>query len=427
MVIGNSLSRRDLLATSAKSAAAFGMGSMLASSTALGQARKSGANDRIRIGVIGSGGQGTHDAYQSCRADNVICVALCDVAEFRLREATARITQEMEKQGHKGVKIDHYGDHRHLLDRDDIDAVIIATPDHWHYRVFLDALEAGKHIYEEKPMSYSIEQGMEMVAAARKHPKLTVQIGTQRRSGTQYPKAKKLIDDGVLGNITYARAYDCRNFVTRPDPFAPRDVSGPIDWDRFQKPCEHKVEYDPWRYFAWRWFWDYAGGLVNDVGIHVMDVVHWLTGATVPKSAVCNGGVYGFDYWETPDVVNAVWDYGTHCVSFVSNFTNGFEGDGLTIFGTKATLEVRDHDIYVWEDTHGNRRGHGDKPMHMFKHEGYDHQKNWIKSIRMGQEPPAPVELGFSSLLPSLMANIAYRKNTKVNWDPQAKRVVVGA
>ncbi len=421
------LSRRDFLTRSSRTAAALGVGSVLAGcsqqegrftpATAAGVPRKIGANDRIRIGLIGSGGQGTHDACVACSADNVVCVALCDVAEFRLNEATGRITKAMERKGHDGVKIDHYDCYRRLLDRKDIDAVIIATPDHWHYRPSLAAVQAGKHIYQEKPMCYTIEQGLEMVEAARERPELTVQIGTQRRSGTHYPKAKKLIDDGVLGEIRYVRAHDCRNYITGRDPFAPREVTGKIDWDRFQEPCPHKVNYDPWRYFAWRWFWDYAGGLVTDVGVHVMDVVHWLTGKTTPKSVVCNGGVYGLEYWETPDVVNAVWDYGTHCVAFVSNFTNGFDGDGLILFGTKATMEVRGQHIYVWAE--GDRK----KPIHEFPPEGVKHQHNWIDCIRTGKTPNAPVELGFSSLLPSHLANLAYRRGTKLTWDPVAKKV----
>jgi predicted dehydrogenase len=421
------LTRRDFLGSSTRTAAALGIGSAFtltagerrASAIPAGKPARIGANDTIRIGLIGAGGQGTHDTYQACRGENVICVAMADVAEFRLEDASRRIGGTMDEMGHKDIKIDRYEDYRRILDRKDIDAVVIATPDHWHSRPFIAAVQAGRHIYQEKPFSYTIEQGLEMEAEARKRPELTIQIGTQRRSGLQYPKAKKLIDDGEIGEIKYVRAFDCRNFLMGRDPFAPREVSGKIDWDKFQEPCSHKVEYDPWRYFAWRWFWDYAGGLVCDVGIHVMDVVHWLTGKTVPKSAVCNGGVYGLDYWETPDVVNAVWDYGSHCVAFVSNFTNGYEGDGLTLFGTKATIEIRGAHIYVWAE--GNR----DKPIHEFPPEGEKHQLNWIECIRSGEKPNAPVELGFSSLLPSHLANIAYRKGTRVGWDPDKKRVVM--
>lgn len=416
------ITRRGFLADSTRAAAALGIGATLAR-RASAQSRKIGANDTIRIGLIGAGGRGTGGAHISCNAPNVQCVALCDVAEFRLNEAKDRLAKTMSNKGHKDVRIDAYGDYRQILERKDIDAVLIATPDHWHYDPFIASLEAGKHIYQEKPMCFTIEQGLKMVTAANKHPELTVQIGTQRRSGAQYPAARKLIEEGVVGDITYARAYDCRNFVMGSDPFAPRDVSGRIDWNRFQEPCTHKVEYDPWRYFAWRWYWDYAGGLVTDVGVHVIDVVHWLTGDDTPKSAVCNGGVYGMDYWETPDVVNAVWEYGSYTLSFVSNFTNGWEGDGLTLFGTKGTVEVRGHEIYIWDDLTPGNRGQGEKPLHHLPADHIEHHHNWIDCIRTGKTPNAPVELGFSSLLPSLLANKSYRQGTKLKWDANAKRV----
>src|SRR4029079_13830337 len=155
-----------------------------------------------------------------------------------------------------------------------------------------------KHVYQEKPMSKSIEQGFKMLEASQQHPKLTVQIGTQRRSDAHNAKAKEIIDQGKIGEIKFPRCYDCRNWVTGPDPFAPKPVDPKsIDWDTFQEPCDHKVEYEPHRYFAWRWYWDYANGLVTDVGVHVLDVVHWLTGQDTPKSVVCNGGVYALKYW----------------------------------------------------------------------------------------------------------------------------------
>jgi predicted dehydrogenase len=199
------------------------------------------------------------------------------------------------------------------------------------------------------------------------------------------------------------------------DPFAPRDVTGKIDWDKFQEPSAHKVAYDPWRYFAWRWFWDYANGLITDVGVHVIDLVHMITGKTVPISAVCNGGVYGMKYWETPDIVNAVWDYGTYTLVFTSNFTNGYEQDGAIFYGTKGTMEIRGNDIKVFEE------GQKIKPIARFPREGPVHQHNWLECIRTGKTPNAPVDLGLNSLVPSLIANLAYRKGTKVTWDAKTQ------
>jgi predicted dehydrogenase len=412
----SALTRRAVLSHSGKLAVGLGAAGWLARKTHAASRKVLGANERITMGLIGAGNQGTQDMANACAAPNAVCVAVCDVAEFRTASSAAAISKVMENKGNTGVKVDSYYDHRKLLERSDIDAVLIATPDHWHMDVFLAAVEAGKHIYQEKPMSKTLEQGYKMLAAAQKHPELTIQIGTQRRSGGQYPKAKALIDEGKIGDITFARCYDCRNWVMSGDPFAPREVAGKIDWDTFQKPCEHKIDYDPWRYFAWRWYWDYANGLVTDVGVHVLDVVHWLTGQYVPKSVVCNGGVYGMKRWETPDVVNAVWDYGKHSVVFTANFTNGYEGAGLTIYGTKGMIQVRQKGIEFWEE------GQRDKPSATIPAEDRSHPHNWLDCIRSGKEPNAPAELGLRSLLPLHLANMAYREGKKITWDAEAQK-----
>lgn len=423
------MSRRSFLASSTRTAAALGAGAMLGARSAAAAKQVKGANDRIVLGLIGAGERGSHGVNNCLFGKNVVCAALCDVADFRLDSAERMLTKTMTARGQEGVKIERYDDFRKLLDRKDLDAVLIATPDVWHKAPFIAAVEAGKHVYQEKPFCYSIEHGLAMDAAARKRPELTIQIGTQRRSKSHYAKVKAFIDEGNIGDVRFVRAFDCRNW-SGDDPFSPdatakRHLGGQvdwsklkIDWDRFQEPCAHKVPFDPWRYCAWRWFWDYAGGLVTDVGVHVIDNVHWLLGEPTPKSAACHGGVYMLKYWETPDVVNAVWDYGNFSLAFTSNFSNGFERDGFIVYGTKATIETRDNDVKVWAE------GQRDQPIAEFKPEGVDHHRNWIDCIRSGERTNAPAELGFSSLLPSLMANMAYRKGGKVTWDPAKKQAV---
>ena len=422
------LSRRSFLAKSTRTAAVLTAGSFLTARTARAAVRQIGANDRIVLGVIGSGGQGTHDSSTACGLPNVVCAGLADVAEFRMDYTSRVLTEAMSKKGASNVKIDRYGDYRKLLDRKDIDGVIIATPDLWHAEPFIAACGAGKHIYQEKPFSFTIEQGEAMLAAAKKQKGLTIQVGTQRRSHSHYAIAKKYIDDGKLGSIGWIRAFDCRNYISAEDPFTPEATArrsgspnldyskAKIDWDQFQAPCQHKIPFDPTRYTAWRWFWDYAGGLVTDVGVHVIDNVHWLMGEPTPKSAVCNGGVYAVKYWETPDVANAVIDYGTFSLSFTGNFTNGFDGDGFILYGTKGTMEVRGNDIKVWAE------GQRDKPVEQWADHSVPHQHNWLACIRSGDKPNAPVELGVSSLLPSHMANMAYRAGKRITWDPKTRK-----
>jgi predicted dehydrogenase len=156
---------------------------------------------------------------------------------------------------------------------------------------------------------------------------------------------------------------------------------------------------------------------VTDVGVHVIDNVHWLLGEPMPHTAVCNGGVYGVKYWETPDVVNAVVGYNTFSLSFVGNFTNGFEGDGFILYGGEGTMEVRGNDIRVW----GN--GKRDKPLEHWPSEGVAHQHDWIECIRTGKKPNAPVSWASARCCPH-MANLAYRSGKRITWDPVARKAV---
>ncbi len=407
------MTRRGFLKQTSAAAAAMGLGSWIRPRTALSAERTIGANDRIVVGLIGSGGMGTVNMRAVMASPNTHIAALCDVAEFRIK-AAAEHTKAQPGGPAKGI----YSDYQPMLDDKDIDAVIIATPDHWHHRVFIDCIAAGKHVYQQKPMCHTIEQGLDMVRVAKASPKCVVQIGTQRRSGRQYAKAKAFLDSGKLGKVTFIRCWDTRNWV-RHDPFEPTPFEGKLDWDRFELPCKQKSKYDPYRYFAWRWYWPYAGGLVNDVGVHVMDVVHWITGNDTPKTGFASGGVYGLKRWETPDVVNCLWDYGTHSVAFLGNFNNGFLNAGITLYGTEATMEIQGFEGHVVVREEGKLEKIAEYPP-----ENGSHEANWINAIRGREKLNAPVELGFQSLLPSLLANEAYRVGRKLAWDPENQKVV---
>jgi predicted dehydrogenase len=417
-----SLTRRNFLKKSTTTAAALGAGSFVFPRTAKSADAVAGANERLNIGLIGCGGMGGSNIRRVMKEPNVKVTSLCDIAEFRLND-TAKFVEERQDDKPKTI----FGKFDPMLDDKGVDGVFICTPDLWHFAPFMAAIDAGKHVYQQKPMSFTIEQGMQMVAKAKSRPKQTVQIGTQRRSNLHYYKARDMIKDGTLGDICFVRCWDTRNW-SRNDPFAPHPYEGKIDWERFELPCKTKHKFDPWRYFAWRWYWDYAGGLVTDVGVHVLDIVHLLTGKTMPKSVVANGGVYLLKYWETPDVVNAVWDYGDYAVTFTGNFTNGKQGDGFAIYGTDATL----YEVNADGDKYGAKRGDvvierdrgDDRLIAVIKHEAPEsHEGNWIRCIREGATPNAPVELGFSSELPLLLANLSYRAGKRLGWDPEQQKV----
>lgn len=276
--------RRTFLAGSAAGALALGAPA----------AHALGANEKLNIGLIGSGNRGRTIAQECVKAGHNV-VAAADVAKFR----HAFIAEKLAEV--KGPRPEMYDDYRKLLEHRGLDAVIIATPDHHHKEHLIAVMEAGKHAYCEKPLSHTIEQGKEMVAAVRKAKKV-VQVGNQRHSGEHWARAREVVQSGDFGDLVWVKVWDCRNWIKR-DPFTPpktfdaEQIKG-VNWDAFLGTAKKRA-FDPVRYWAWRWYWDYAGGLLTDIGAHQLDIVQWLGGVDAPRSVTANGGVYHFKHWCT--------------------------------------------------------------------------------------------------------------------------------
>jgi len=389
------ITRRNFLKKSAKGAAAV----TLASVGAPVVRPALGANEEIVVGVIGTGGRGQAHIRHLLHLKEKVA-ALADVAAFRLEQAK-RLT---------GGKADTYADYRRLLERKDINAVVIATPDHWHHRQLIDSVEAGKDVYQEKPLSHTIREGREMVAAVKRTGRI-VQVGNQYRSNPDWAMVKKVVEDGMLGKVRWIRVFDCRNW-SKGDPFAPPPNFKPegIDWDRFLGKAP-KVPFDPHRYTAWRWFWDYAGGIMTDLGAHQLGLVHWIMNVKWPKSVVANGAVYQLPHWETPDMVHAVFDYGEFSVVFSPEMLNGYDGDRGVWYGTDATLTTRGNfNIYL-------EFGDTSKPIKSWENQGGDHMKNWLDCVRSRKQPNSPIEYGHQVITACHMANISYRTGRKVTFN----------
>lgn len=381
-----------------------------------------GANEKLRIGLIGSGGRGRSLILEAVKQGHE-CTALCDVAPFRLDFAAAAL----KKAGAK-TKPTFFGDHRQLLEHRDLDAVIIATPDHWHHDILLDAMAAGKDTYIEKPLSKTIDEGRSMIAAVRK-TKCIVQVGNQRHSGAHWQRCRDVIQSKDFGQLVWVKVWDCRNWVKR-DPFAPpadftKEKAAAIDWQRFLGRAP-KRPFDATRYFAWRWYWDYAGGLLTDIGAHQLDIVQWLSGQEQgPKSVVANGGVYHFKHWETPDVVHGVWDYGKFAATFAVEFVNGYDGVGATFYGTKRTLWAdAQKEIRVYDTIDQPRPDQ--KPLQQWKVENETpaHIGNWLECIKSRRQPNSTIELGQRVIIAAHLANLAYRTGKKIHWDPTKEQMV---
>lgn len=404
-------SRRDFLITAGAVAA-----TAATSMTARSYARVLGANDRIRLGVIGPGQRGTN-RFETAQHLGADIVALCDVNKGLLEMAVAKV---------KGENPATFVDYHDLLARADIDGVINATPDHHHHDVLLAAVAAGKDAYTEKPMARTIEEGADIVEKVHA-TKQIVQVGNQRRSGVHFKKAREIVEAGKIGEIRFVRIWD---FRYRPnDPYIGRGhdpkLFGPglVDWDRFLGSAP-KRPYDPLRASAWRWYWDYAGGLMTDIGPHWLDVAMWITGSDGPHRVVCNGGNYQSPDWETPDNVHAVLDCGTFAIVFMVQFMNGQEFDGAAFYGLEGSI-IQDNskDMIIQYDK--NR-----KVVEQWKvaDEGTIHMKNFLDCMRSREKPNSPVELGHRVLIGAHLANESYRSGKRVEWDPkESKRITPAA
>jgi len=377
--------------------------------SATSYARILGANDRIRLGGIGPGdrGSGRVATAQKLGAD---IVALADVNKSMLEMAQKRLTTPAEKT---------YVDYNELLARKDIDGVIIATPDHLHHDCLIAAVQAGKDAYIEKPLCRTIEEGENMVAKV-KASKQIVQVGNQRRSGDHFKKARDIVASGGIGEIRFVRIWD---FRYRPvDPYIKRSkdqsLFAPelIDWNRFLGKAP-KRPYDAKRASGWRWFWDYAGGLMTDIGPHWLDVAMWITGSDGPRTVSCNGGKYQNTDWETPDNVHAILDCGTFAIVFMVQFMNGQEYDGAAFYGLEGSIvQENQRGPGGWMVRYDAKRKEVESwPV---KEESTAHMQNFLDCMKSRNQPNSPVELGNRVLVGAHLANESFRSGKRVNWDP---------
>jgi len=361
-----------------------------------------GANDRIVMGIIGAGGMG-RGHMDNFKDQGVEWAAVCDVYEIHTNAGL-----EIAGPQAKGTK-----DHRELLDRKDIDAVLIATPDHWHHDHLLDSLKAGKDVYIEKPLSWSIEQGAAMVKAVRATDRI-VQVGMQRRSSPMVREGKELIDKGMLGEINLVRAEWYWNLSVKPRPV----IADKLDWARFVGPAKPQP-FEIIKFRNWRWFWDFSGGNMTDQGTHLIDVIQWFTGATQPVAASCYGAVYKLRPAETPDTFCAVFEYPNFMATWTLAYMNSFQnGWGIVFQGQKGTLELCEQGYRFYQEpwapyTRWIRPQPTVEKLPGGLTQTPPHIKNFLECVRTRQQPNATIEVGHQAVRPLHLANIAYHKKTR--------------
>ena len=391
-------------------AAAVGLGVLAHPSFS---AKVFGANDRLVMGIIGAGGMG-RGHMENFKDQGVEWGAVCDVYGVNL-DAGLEIA---------GPQAAGYTDHRKLLDRKDIDAVLIATPEHWHHNHLVDTLRAGKDAYCEKPMSWSIEQGASMVAEVRKTDRI-VQVGMQRRNSPIVQECKQLIDAGALGEINLVRAEWYWNVNLRPKSV----LESKLDWERFEGPAP-KHAFDVYRFRYWRYFWDYSGGNMTDQGTHLIDVIQWFTNSPQPTAAQCYGEVYKLKPAETPDTFCAVFEYPKFTCTWTLTYTNAFQnGWGIVFHGQKGTLELCEDGYRFYQEPWAGTRWVRPEPAKEKLPGGVTrtvpHIQNFLECVRSRTQPNAPVEIGHQAVRTLHLANLAQRKKARAVLGEDGKTVTV--
>ena len=410
-------------------AAAAGLGTTGATFAAPVRGRAVAASDRIRIGVIGCRGMGTSDMRSMLDVDGVECAALCDVDGNVLGERVKSF------EDLTGSRPDSYGDYRKLLEDDRIDAVIIATPDHWHCKIMVDACEAGKDVYVEKPMANSIEEVRVMQRAAREYGRV-VQVGQWQRSGKHWQDAMEYLWSGELGQIRSAKTWAYMTWAA-PMPVPDSQPPAGVDYDMWLGPAKKRPFNKHRFHWDFRWYWDYAGGLMTDWGVHLIDIVLMGMKATAPKSVMSLGGPFGYpgSAMETPDTQQAIYEYDDFTMTWEHSVGIGLgphqRGHGVSFTGNNGTLVVDRGGWEVLAET-GRKDGERYEKTPAIERQVADrdqrglaqHSQNFIDCMRTREQPICNADVGGLVAVNAHLGNIAFRTGRRVYWDHEAGRVV---
>ncbi len=425
-----------------------------------------GANERIAIGQIGLGARGYYELTLCLKNPGVEVLALCDVWKPLVDHALRKV----------GGKAEGYQDFRRVLDRKDIDAVFVSTPDHWHAPISILACQAGKDVYCEKPLTHRVVEGRRMVEAASKYRRV-VQTGSQQRSAPHFAKVQELIQSGYIGQVSFVECWNVGNQFPEGCGNPPNEEPPPgLDWDLYLGPAP-QVPYNRNR-FIWnyRWFWDYSGGMMTDWGAHHLDSVHQIMGVDAPLAVSSSGGRFLLrDNRETPDIFRAVFEYPGFVVCYTNNTVNGhrianrpygmmFHGTLGTLIVDRASYEVvpefrvegpssaRDMVAALLQSRQGAEAGsqtgapavvrqpgesRGPRPepkplCEAVKVTGISldpeiqtvHIQNWLDSIKSRKTPVADWEIGHRAVTACHLGVIAQRTGRKIRWDARTERIL---
>ena len=434
----------------AGAAVAAGTGSVFAESTKsisiLKRANPLTPSQELNIALIGAGGMGTGDTNTALSHEGIKLKAVCDLYQGRLKKA----------KENWGDDIFTTTDYKEILKRKDVDVVIVGTPDHWHKQISIDALNAGKHVYCEKPMIHSVNEGQEIISAWKKSGKVMI-VGSQGMSSLGNEKAKKLLAEGAIGDINYAEGFWARNSPVGAWQYAvPKDASTKtVDWKRYISNTTQR-DFDALRFFRWRNYLDYGTGMSGDLFVHLFSSLHFITNSLGPNQISAMGGLrYWKDGREVPDVLLGMFQYPDSDqhpgfnLSLRCNFVDGTSGGTyLKIVGNRGSMDVKWREVVLKRN-----EASSDDPFEKakqkelgievtdrkkilppsetiykaqkgYKGAHYDHFGNFFKAIRTGGTVAENPEFGFRAAAPALLCNDSYFGNKYMNWDPLAMNLV---
>jgi predicted dehydrogenase len=444
------INRRDFLQAAMAAAAAAQARPLFAATQQTGVV---GANDRIRVGIIGCGNRGNQVATDWMKHKDSVFIAACDVAKDRLDQTAARLGQV------QGNTLDTYEDYRRILERKDVDAVFIATPDHWHSPIMIEAVAAGKDVYVEKPVSNEIEPAVRMVEAARGSNRI-VQVGLQQRSWHHFQEAAKLFHEGYVGtSVNHCQMCPpggggFGGGGRGQQPQTPQEPPAGFNWEMFQGPAKRKP-FLPGRR-QWRGWYDYGGGNLTDWGVHLTDIMNWYmrTDTKVPllTSASAQYVRIPRDPERVPDTYAVTWQYDNFVATLSNAMIPGLEDPremyGNYFFGERGVLLVNrmGYEVRPYAAAQGGRGGRGQNPNapppppplepkkfrdpsgmsevaeSSFGSATHRHVRNFLDSVKSRQKPNCDIEVGFNSSLPCLLAIVSVKTGQTVRWDGKAAK-----
>ena len=398
-----------------------------------------GANDRVQVGIIGTGTRGMRDHTCFKAHADAVFVAASEVDQSRLSKA-------LERMG----KIDTHDDYRKLLDRKDVDAVLITTPDHWHSQMVIDAVAAGKDVYCEKPISNTVERAQKMVEAVQNSSRV-VQVGMQQRSWDHFQEAYKMLQSGILGKIHHVAVQFPGGYSNSPDP-----VTAPppdLDWEKWQGPAP-RHGYQVSRQRRWRAYYDYGGGLVTDWGVHLVDVANWFMNADnkVPIRTVASAQYVNFkdpELAQMPDAFVVSWQYDDYVMSFPNSEydTSEFESWGTYFYGANGALQVNRQGwrmnpmiprrVNMPASAIANPNAQRERPP-AFEAKSYlnpnggvevdyptiAHVRNFLDCVKSRKKPICDINIGYHSALPCLLGVMAIQQQRTIIWEGEGPKPV---